>query len=69
MILLGSLSFEVITLCCAWNHQPSSPISQRQKDAIILSAMVSCAYGGVFWLEGEFEGEYKDTKTIPILLL
>ena len=69
MIPLGSLSFEVITLCCTWNHQTSSPISQRQKDANILSAFVSCAYGGVFWFEGEFEDEYKDTKTTPMLLL
>ena len=70
MILLGSPSFEFITLCCEWNHQVSSkPISQRWKDSNILSALVSCAYGRVLWFEGEFEGEYKNTKTTPILLL
>ena len=67
MISLGSLSFEVISLCWAWNHQLSSkPISQRWKNTNILSALV---YGGVLWFEDEFEGEYKDTKTTPILLL
>ena len=70
MIPLGSLSFEVIALCWAWNHQLSStPISQRWKNVNILSALVSCVYGGVLWFEGEFEGEYKDTKMTPILLL
>ena len=67
MISLGSLYFEVIALCWAWNHQLSSkPISQRWKNTNILSALV---YGGVLWFEDEFEGEYKDTKTTPILLL
>jgi len=70
MISLGSLSFEVTALCWAWDHQLSSkPISQRWKHTNILSALVSCPYGGVLWFEGEFEGEYKVIKTTPILLL
>lgn len=68
MVSLGSLSFEdiiVITVCYAWNHQLlSKPISQRENDTHILSVLVPSASWGVLYVEGEFEGEYKDTKTM-----